>query len=209
MSLEQIREQNKQLTVEKALELFLEKGIEQTTTKDIALATGLTERSIYRYFETRADLILAAAFLFWEKVSEQAEQVVREQGFYGMTGIEQIRIMLRFYSSMVLEYPDYVRFILQAEAALFNAGVTVELRSRPPGRFDDNNSPLVRAIQAGLADGSVSSSVDVKELYYNTYDAILGVMQRQIMGSSACDLDCARRMEGLCDLFLAAFQGKL
>lgn len=209
MSLEELREQNKQLTIAKALELFLKNGVEQTTTKDIALAAGLTERSIYRYFETRADLILATSFLFWEQVSANAEQVVEEQFYQGMTGIEQIRIMLQFYSSMVLKHPEQVRYILQVESALYNAGVTLDIQARPPGRFDDSNSPLVRAIRAGLADGSVSPKVDVKELYYNTYDAILGVMQRQILGSSACDLDCTQRMDSLCRLFLAAFRGEL
>ena len=209
MSLEELREQNKQLTVKKALELFLKNGVEQTTTRDIALATGLTERSIYRYFETRADLVLATSFLFWEQVSARAEELVEEQFYQGMTGIEQIRIMLQFYSSMGRDHPEQVRYILQVESVLYNAGVTLDIQARPPGRFDGSSSPLVRAIRTGLADGSVSPNVNVKELYYNTYDAILGVMQRQILGSSACELDYAQRMDGLCRLFLAAFQGKL
>ena len=68
---------------------------------------------------------------------------------------------------------------------------------------------MVCAIRTGLADGSVSRDADVREIYYNTYDAILGTMQRQAMGSTVCDLDGGGRMEHLCDLFISAFQGKI
>lgn len=209
MSLEELRAQNKQLTVEKALELFIKNGVEQTTIRDIAFASGLTERSVYRYFDSKADLIMATAFLFWGRTAERVEKLVSEKGYLGMTGIEQIDIMLRFYAGLYMENPDYVRYILNAETALYNAGLTTSIQSRPPGRFEDSNSPMVRAIQTGLADGSVSPEVDVKEIYYNAYDAILGTMQRQAMGSTACDLDNGRRMEHLCDLFISAFQGRV
>jgi AcrR family transcriptional regulator len=209
MSLEELREQNKRLTVEKGLELFIKNGVEQTTVRDVATAAGLTERSVYRYFSSKADLVLATAFLFWERIAKRVEERVNEKGYQGMTGIEQVDIMLRFYANLYLDNPDSVRFILSCETALYNAGVTTGIQSRPPGRFEDSDSPMVRAIRAGLADGSVSSDVDVKEIYYNSYDAILGTMQRQAMGSTACDLDDGQRMEHLCDLFIAAYQGKI
>ncbi len=209
MSLEELRAQNKRLTVEKALELFIKNGVEQTTVRDIASAAGLTERSVYRYFDSKADLVLATAFLFWERTAERVETLVSEKGYQGMKGIEQIDIMLRFYASLYMENPDYVRYILNAETALYNAGLTAGIQTRPPGRFEDSNSPMVRAIHTGLADGSVSPDVDVKEVYYNSYDAILGTMQRQAMGSTDCDLEGGSRMAHLCDLFLAAYQGKI
>lgn len=209
MSQPELREQHKRRTVETALSLFIEKGVEQTTIRDIAQAAGLTERSVYRYFETRADLILATTFLFWEKVAARVDTLVGEKSYQGMTGIEQIRIMLHFYSTLYLERPAYVRYILNAETALFNAGLTVDVQARPPGRFEGSESPMVRAIRAGLADGSVSALVDVEEIYYNAYDAILGTMQRQVLGSTDCGLDNARRMEHLCNLFISAFQGRI
>ena len=209
MSLEELREQNKRLTVEKGLELFIKNGVDQTTVKDVATAAGLTERSVYRYFDSKAELILATAFLFWERIAKRVEELVSEKSYQGMTGIEQIDIMLRFYANLYMENPDSVRFILNCETALYNAGISPDIQRRPPGRFEDSNSPMVRAIQAGLADGSVSPDVDVKEIYYNAYDAILGTMQRQVMGSTLCDLDDGQRMAHLCDLFIGAFQGKI
>ena len=58
---EELRERNKRQTVERALELFIRQGVEQTTIREIAAAAGLTERSVYRYFESKAAVILASA----------------------------------------------------------------------------------------------------------------------------------------------------
>lgn len=210
MSLEEVREKNKRLVIEKALELFVKNGIEQTKIIDIAKAAGLTERSIYRYFENKTEIILATAFLFWEQTAKRVNQATNVPGFEQLPGIERVRLMLYYYSSMYVESPESVRYILNAETALFNAGVTVDIRSRPPGPFENSDSPMVQAINAGLKDGSISSTANVKQLYYNAYDSILGVMERMILGAtSTCDIDAAPRMKHLCEMFVSAFEGKI
>lgn len=40
-----------------ALELFATRGFEQTTTADIAAAAGLTQRTFFRYFEDKRDVL--------------------------------------------------------------------------------------------------------------------------------------------------------
>ena len=78
----------------------------------------------------------------------------------------------------------------------------------PPEQFERSDSPLVRAIRQGLADGSVSPRVDVKNLYYNAYDSILGVMQKMSWSRNQLSREEARvRMDQLCDVFTAAFRG--
>ncbi len=209
MSLEELREQNKQLVVEKALECFIENGVDQTKIKDIAKAAKLTERSIYRYFETKVDIIQAATYLYWAKTLEEKAKAVEECNIGHMTGIEQISVLLNMYGSMFNESPKGVRFTIDAEMALYKAGRNKQVLNRPPVRFELSTSPVVMAIQKGLEDGSVSPKVDVKELYYNAYDAILGVMQRLSMDTtSASELDVKNRMEHLCNVFVQAFKGE-
>lgn len=47
---------------------------------------------------------------------------------------------------------------------------------------------------------------DVKTLYYNTYDSILGVIQRMSVGvPSVHELDGHARIDALCEQFTRAF----
>ena len=209
--MEEKRDQNRRLVTECALELFLEKGVDNVTIREVAERSGLTERSVYRYFYTRADLVLATSFLFWDGIKAEVEKVVSDSSYRGMKGIEQIKIMLRFYSSLFLESPKSVRYILGAEMSLKNSGVTIDIKDRPPGRYEDSDTPLAHAIKAGIADGSVSPDVDHEEIYYMLYDAILGTMQRMALGATTKEdtEHVKKRMEHLCSMFIAAFEGKI
>ncbi|PKM71607.1 MAG: hypothetical protein CVU91_13005 [Firmicutes bacterium HGW-Firmicutes-16] len=208
MSLEELRERNKSLVTERALESFIMSGIDNTKIKDIAKSAGLTERSAYRYFETKTDLVQAAAYLFWNNTLEEIRGRVEASRISELSGIEQIRALLHQYSNLYFENRLGVLFTLDAEMYLYSAGRSKTL-NRPPERFDTSTSPLVLAIRRGLEDGSVSREVDAKELYYNSYDSILGVMQKLALEASGfTELDNRQRMKHLCDLFVKAFQGE-
>jgi AcrR family transcriptional regulator len=47
-----------------ALELYAERGFEQTTAADIALSVGLTERTFFRYFLDKREVLFAGQELF-------------------------------------------------------------------------------------------------------------------------------------------------
>ena len=73
------------------------------------------------------------------------------------------------------------------------------LRSPPGGGPPDRRTLL-------HADGTVDPEADVKTLYYNTYDSILGVIQRMSVGvPSVHELDGHARIDALCEQFTRAF----
>ena len=76
MSMQEVREQNIALVTQTALACFVENGIEKTTIRDIAQHAGLTERSVYRYFAGKDELVIAAAFLYWDRAKAQAAQAL-------------------------------------------------------------------------------------------------------------------------------------
>ena len=65
------------------------------------------------------------------------------------------------------------------------------------------------AVRQGLVDGTVDPKADIKMLYYNSYDAILGLMQRLTVGvPSVNELDTKERLVKLCDMFVKEFAVK-
>lgn len=53
---EQAKQESRARILEKAAELFLEKGFEQTTTRDIAVAAGLAAGTMFNYFPSKETL---------------------------------------------------------------------------------------------------------------------------------------------------------
>ena len=189
---------------------FLENGIEKTKISDIAQLSGLTERSVFRYFETKADLVLAASLLYWNRVLERIDRMSHENSDGSTTGLEDAEKILICYSKLYRLDPQGMRFTLDAELTLHSAGRLHEIRNQPPEPYETSNGPMAKAIRKGLADGSISPEVDVKEIYYNSYDAILGIMQRLSIGGtpSARELDYDSRMLHLGEMFVKALSGK-
>ena len=65
MGLREIGLANKQRVVITALDYFIEKGIEKSRVRDIAEDSGLTERSVFRYYKNKAELVLDALMYLW------------------------------------------------------------------------------------------------------------------------------------------------
>lgn len=63
---EQNKERTKELILEAALQLFCEKGVERTTTKEISKKAGIAEGTLFNYFKTKEDL----ALYFFQKETE-------------------------------------------------------------------------------------------------------------------------------------------
>lgn len=209
MSLEEIRENNIRLVTNNALNCFIKKGINKTTLSEIAAVSGLTERSIYRYYSSKEDLIIASTFCYWERVKAHIYKELEQNAFDTLTGIEQISIILKSYSDMLFVDPEGIRFSLDAEVALYQVGKNSHVINRPPERFERYTGPLSIAIRKGLADGTVSPNANIKQLYYNAYDSILGMMQRLTVGvPSANELDAQSRLSAMCDMFTREFAAK-
>lgn len=118
MSLEELREQNIRLVTEKALECFIKNGINNTRVSEIAAESGLTQRSVFRYFPSKDDIVIAAAFCYWERTKAYIAHELRRHTDDAQTGIEQINIILNSYANMLFVDPEGIRFSLDAEVAL-------------------------------------------------------------------------------------------
>ena len=115
------------------------------------------------------------------------------------------------YAQPVLLFvdPEGIRFSLDAEVALFSAGKNEHVVNRPPERFETYKGPLAIAVRKGLADGTVDPAADIKQLYYNAYDSILGMMQRLTVGvPSVNELDAHTRLRAMCAMFTREFAAK-
>jgi AcrR family transcriptional regulator len=73
-----LRERKKQQTREKiervALQLFADRGYEQTTLADIADAADVSKRTIFAYFESKEDILFCDEPMLHEQIRRKLEQ---------------------------------------------------------------------------------------------------------------------------------------
>lgn len=195
------RDTNKERVIRQALSCFVEKGIEATKISDIAKLAGITDRSIYRYFSTKADLVLETALLFWSEAMERVEAQAQLELDGDICGAACISKILCGYASLYFTHRQVLIFVHEAEAYLNRCGKAMLVENKPPFAFEECEGPLSAAIHKGVADGSIRTDIDLPSLYYNTYDTLLGLIQKLAIGdrNNAADDENARiRLEQFC-----------
>ena len=94
-----------------ALHLFVEKGVTQTTIRDITKAVGITEGALYRHFESKDEL---ATTLFVDNYQAFAEELERTRG--EQSGLlNQFDAMIRTFCAFFDRDPDLFSYLLLAQ----------------------------------------------------------------------------------------------
>ncbi len=190
---------HKEKVIRVALDFFSTFGIENSKISDIATKANLTERTVFRYFATKNDLVLATALLFWNSASSRINRLMEEEQNKSLKGIDKVRFILNQYASLYDSSKKELIFCDEAETYLSRCGKSILLSNRPPIDFHKSNEPLAKAIKDGILDKSIKDNKDIGLIYLNTYDGLLGFMQKLALSEELCKEEDARKR---LDLFI-------
>ena len=123
-----------------ALGLFIRKGITGTTTKEIARKAGVSEGSIYNYFESKEDLAYKLFVRYMDMFRDELSDATSTSG----NPAEKLSAAVRAFFGFAEREPDAYAYIM--------IGHYTELRKVPP----DKKKPMdifVGIIGEGVRDG--------------------------------------------------------
>ncbi len=88
-------------------ELLAEKGYENIVTAEVAERCNISEGTIYRYFDSKRELLTKVAEQWFEELLAENQRVMMGRGVH-----ERLRHMIWYSLSMVRREPSLTRFIL-------------------------------------------------------------------------------------------------
>ena len=124
-----------------ALELFVEQGVVETTTRDLAKRAGIAEGTIYRHFESKDDLVRD---LFRDHYVRFGTELNRIQAETPGGIDEKLQAMIAFMCRLYDEEPTLYRFLLLVQ---HNALPNIRVSPNSPGVIFRNL--VTRAIEQG------------------------------------------------------------
>ena len=124
-----------------ALELFVEQGVVETTTRDLAKRAGIAEGTIYRHFESKDELVRDLFRDHYVRFGAELSRIQAETA----GGIDaKLRAMVDFMCRLYDEDPTLYRFLLLVQhAALPN------IRTAPTSPAVIFRNLVARAIEQG------------------------------------------------------------
>ncbi len=149
------KEQRKLEIAFTALDLFAEKGFNVTSISDIAAAAGMGKGTIYDYFESKEELIVAALQAWMEFFEKSLEALLSEPG----TAEERLRRLIHASVEAFINDERTVRLsiaifqlALTERSALAEKDVMKDL-------FSKFRKTVIDLILEGISEGSFRSEV--------------------------------------------------
>jgi TetR/AcrR family fatty acid metabolism transcriptional regulator len=130
-------------------------GVQGTTTARIAGAAGVTEPTLYKYFENRREMLLAAL----DVVFDRAEEVVRSSR--EVDAVERLRMIGQFHTRETnAKRLGFVNPLFELMVAPPETGLRDRVRSRNLVVID----ALTAIVEEGKAQGRIRPDVDAKRI---------------------------------------------
>jgi AcrR family transcriptional regulator len=105
-----------------SLKLFSEKGIRETTIKDIAKEVGITEGAIYRHFKSKDEIVLGLFGAYSEEFYRRLEKAVRFEGSFRERFMGTVKAFLGFCfeNPSAFKYLDLFHYLRSEEVKNFS-----------------------------------------------------------------------------------------
>lgn len=126
-----------------ALRLFVEKGVAETSVRDLALAAGIAEGTLYRHYASKDDLVAGLFAGNYQEFAARLEALMRPRAGFRAKLEAVVAEFCRFHD----QNPTLFRFLLLVQH---------QALPRVPDGASDPVSVLHALIEEGIREGAIS-----------------------------------------------------
>lgn len=146
-------DRTRQHVIEKAASLFNQRGYEATSISDVMTATGLQKGGVYRHFDSKEELALAAFDYAVGVMRERFVEALRDVD----SPIQKLHAIIKVYERIPVDPP------VPGGCPMMNASIEADdanpvLRDRAASVMDD----MRRVIRRTVRDGQQIGELDVQ-----------------------------------------------
>lgn len=168
--------------LETAFLLFAENGIESVTMPEVAKACGIGRATLYRYFSTKLDLVIAVGTWKWNEYIAHHDAFVPMEAQERMTGAQYLRFCLDSFLDLYRNHRDILRFNYDFNSYLRYEAGSAEQR-QPYLRMVDILSERFHALyERGKRDGTLRTDISATSLFSSCFHIMLAAVTRYAVG---------------------------
>lgn len=181
-----IREKKKELTrttiMEKGFELFTERGIESVTMQEIADASLVGRATLFNYFNSKIDLVIAIGSWKWEEYFEKKAEVSKRFNREKRTGAELLSYYLDAFLELYHSYRDNLRFNYNFNSYLESERATPEQKEPYMQMINDLAASFHVIYERGMKDRTLNASISEEEMFSGSFHIMLAAVTRYAVG---------------------------
>ena len=182
-------QQREQKILEAAMALFCEKGLEETSIDEIAGRAGVGSATIYRYYETKAQLAIQSGVEYWKKIAQQYLNLTEIKGYSAMTGLKQLECIMDALVMIFEKERGFLKYLQEFEVFVRRYEIDMERLAAYEESIMSLKPRVTDALEKGLQDGTLSFEWSPNEVCYSLAHTAFGVMKRFAWNGSMLELD--------------------
>ena len=176
------KQEKHQRIMEAGFGLFSQRGIEQVAMPEVAEASGVSRMTLFRYFPSKAELVIAIGAWKWHEFISWYGFTVTPEKLAQMTGAEYIRFFLDSFLELYRNHSDMLRF-------QYNLNSFLHYETKVPGEkqpyrqvADGFSKRFHRMYQRGMDDGTLNPDVPEQVMFSTAFHIMLAAVTRYAVG---------------------------
>lgn len=178
-----IRKKNEEKVIEAAETLMLRHGIKGWNMNDLAMASGITKRTLYKIIVSKEQLIREVAYKNLKSIEEKVFEIIKsDSGFMERMDRLVIAIPEIFRNNYINNYSDILNEFpeLEAEIVKESERITGDLRSFFQSGIDDG------CLKKGITPALFQQMIQAFVIYFAKYNASEAEVAEKIRISLQC-----------------------
>ena len=174
--------EKQQYILETAYALFSERGIVPVTISDIARASGVGRVTVFRYFTTKLDLVIAVGAWQWEKYIEAHNNSLPREALERITAAQWLRFFLDSFLDLYRNHPDILRFNYEFNNFLHYEAATEVQRQPYVQMVSGLGAQFHQLYQRGMQDGTLRDDTPERTMFSSIFHIMLAAATRYAIG---------------------------
>lgn len=168
--------------LEAAFQLSSQRGIEAVTVPEIAEASGVGRATVFRYFTTKLELVVAVGTWKWEEYIETYKATLPLERIERMTGAEWLQFFLDSFLNLYRNHPDILRFNYSFNSYLSYAAATASQKQLYTHMVEELEQQFHALYVRGTQDGTLRTDITEEVMFSSSFHIMLAAVTRYAMG---------------------------
>ena len=168
--------------MEAGFRLFLEKGIDAVTMPEIAAASGVSRASLYLYYSTKVDLVIAVGAWKWDEYIRSAQASKATERAAATTAAGRMRLYLESFLDLYRNHRDLLCFNYVFNIYLKNVGSTSEQRKTYLDVVENLSVSFHEIYEQGRMDHTIRTDISEEMMFSSSFHIMLAATTRYAVG---------------------------
>lgn len=164
-----------------AIEVFIEKGIENTKMTDIDEKAQVGVASVYRYFKTKTEIVIEAAIRFWDIEIDIFYNLFSKKDFKQLNGLDRVSKILNIFIEIYINHTDFFRLIEEFDNYVVKEKIEAQRLSLYEKNILNLMPVMIEALELGKKDGSIDLNINNEQYYMTITHTLMSLSQKLIL----------------------------